>query len=378
VFVNMSSSREHNGANAAMKHSPQSLNLVQRVSLTAYGEVPRLDPASLQGRKICVIVCGMHRTGTSAMTRVVNLLGADIAKQLVEPKPDNIRGYWEASAIVGIHNDLLQGLGTSSADPLPLQEGWLQSVSAQEARCKLASMIKSEFADSDLFVVKDPRLSRLLPLWLDLLDELGIEAVVVVPFRNPLEVAASLKARDRMSLATSLILYAYSYLDTERASRGRRRCFVGYNRFLEDWHELERKLRDILGARLPSAGDEQSKAIESYLTSDLRHHRFSRDELDRLPHVPGIVVDLFDRLNDAADRGDSAPLRRSFDEIRRHADDAILLFRELIISERAVLNEHIHTMEGSTSWRLTAPLRWIKDRPSVWARSLSSRLRSQP
>ncbi len=79
-------------------------------------------------------------------------------------------------------------------------------------------MIKSEFADSDLFVVKDPRLSRLLPLWFDVLDELGIEAVVVIPFRNPLEVAASLKARDRMSLATSLILYAYSYLDTELVS----------------------------------------------------------------------------------------------------------------------------------------------------------------
>lgn len=371
----MSSGREHSGANTVVKLCPQSLNLGPRALHTVYDDAPPLDPASLQRRKICVIVCGMHRTGTSAMTRVVNLLGADITKRLVAPRPDNIRGYWEASTIVRIHNELLKRLGTSSADPLPLPEGWLESVSARRARDELARMIKSEFTNSDLFVVKDPRLSRLLPLWLDLLDELGIESVVVVPFRNPLEVAASLEARDRMSLATSLILYAYSYLDTELASRGRRRCFVGYNQFLEDWHELERKLRCILGARLPPASHERSNEIESYLTADLRHHRFSRDELARLPHVPGIVVDLFDCLSAAADRGDSTLLRRSFDEIRRHADDAIMLFRELIISERAVLNEHIHTMEGSTSWRVTAPLRWMKDRPSVWARSLSSRLR---
>jgi hypothetical protein len=309
------------------------------------------------------------------MTRVVNLLGADIAKRLVAPRPDNIRGYWEASAIVRIHNDLLEGLGTSSADPLPLPEGWLESISAQQARCKLVSMIKSDFAASDMFVVKDPRLSRLLPLWLDLLDELGIEPIIVVPFRNPLEVAASLETRDRMSLAASLMLYSYSYLDTELASRGRRRCFVGFNQFLDDWHVLERKLRDVLGPRLAPVNHERSKAVESYLTSDLRHHRFSRDELDRLPHVPGIVADLFDCLNDAADRGDSASLRRSFDEIRRHADDAAMMFRELVVSERAVLSEHIHIMEGSTSWRLTAPLRWMKDRPSAWARLLSSRLR---
>ncbi len=371
----MNSRREHSGLNPGMKLSRQNVDLGPQASWSVYEETPRLDPASLQGKKICVIVCGMHRTGTSAMTRVVNLLGADIASRLVPPKPDNIRGYWESSTVVRIHDALLYGLGTSSADPLPLSDGWRESVAAQQAKAELASMIKSEFADSDLFVVKDPRLSRLLPLWFDVLDELGIEAVVVIPFRNPLEVAASLKARDRMSLATSLILYAYSYLDTELVSRGRRRCFVGYNQFLEDWRRLERKLRDILGARLAPLSHEQSKEIEGYLTADLRHHQFSRDELDRLPDVPGMVVDLFDRLNDAADNGDSAALRRSFDEIRRRADDAILLFRELIISERAILNQRIHTLEGSRSWRLTAPLRWMNDTPSGWARSLSSRLR---
>jgi hypothetical protein len=271
---------------------------------------------------------------------------------------------------------LLQALGTSSGDPLPLPDGWLESIPAQQAKRELASTIESEFADSNLFVVKDPRISRVLPLWLDLLDEIGIEAIVVIPFRNPLEVAASLKARDRMSLATSLLLYVYSYLDTEQASRGRRRCFVRYHQLLDDWRQLERKLRELLGARLPPMNQEQSKEIERYLTADLYHQRHSRDELARLPQVPGIVVDLFDRLNDVVDSGDSASSQRSFDRIRRQADDAAMLFRELVISERAVMNEQIHTLEGSTSWRVTAPLRWMKDKLS-WVRSLSLLLRSQ-
>jgi hypothetical protein len=362
--------REYSASETAQRFCPQEPS--PELAPSSLGEVhgPQLNPASLQRQKICVIVCGMHRTGTSAITRVVNLLGADIAKQLVPPKSDNIRGYWESSAVVRIHNNLLQALGTSSGDPLPLPDGWLESIPAQQAKRELASTIESEFADINLFVVKDPRISRVLPLWLDLLDEIGIEAIVVIPFRNPLEVAASLKARDRMSLATSLLLYVYSYLDTEQASRGRRRCFVRYHQFLDDWRQLERKLRDLLGARLPPMNQEQSKEIEHYLTADLYHQRHSRDELGRLPQIPGIVVDLFDRLNDIVDSGDSALSRTSFDELRKQADDAALLFRE----QRATLNERIHALEGSVSWRVTAPLRWMRAKPSAWVRSLSSLL----
>jgi len=45
----------------------------------------------------CIIVAGMHRSGTSATTRVINLLGADIASNLVAGIPgDNDRGFWES------------------------------------------------------------------------------------------------------------------------------------------------------------------------------------------------------------------------------------------------------------------------------------------
>ena len=81
---------------------------------------------AISSRRICIIVCGMHRTGTSAVARVVNLLGADVSKNLVSPDAANVRGYWEPSAVVQVHNQLLEALGTSSADPLPPQRDWLE------------------------------------------------------------------------------------------------------------------------------------------------------------------------------------------------------------------------------------------------------------
>lgn len=301
----------------------------------------------------------MHRSGSSAVTRVVNLLGADITRELIPARPDNIRGYWESSEVVRIHDHLLHALGSASDDPCPLPAHWLEHRVAQEAKLELAGAITGEFGNSSLFVVKDPRISRLLPLWLELLDELDIEAAVIVPFRNPLEVAASLERRDGLSLTKSLLLYVYSYLATELASRGRLRCFVRYDRVLGDWRLLERKIRDLLGSRLPPASQEHSVEIERFLTPDLYHHRHSREDLAGLSDVPGIVVDLFDRMNDAADGVEDTALLGPFDDLRAAADAAAKMFRGMIIDEREMMRAELAQLRLSASWRLTAPLRWM-------------------
>jgi len=312
--------------------------------------------ASLRQKSVCVIVCGMHRTGTSAVARVVNLLGANIAKDLVAPESDNVRGYWEPSAVVRIHNQMLLELGTLSSDPMPLPDRWLESKPARQAKFRLINFIKSEFAGSHLFVVKDPRISRILPLWLELLDEMEIGAVVVVPFRNPLEVADSLKQRDRMPLAKSLLLYLYSYLETELASRQRRRCFVRYDQLLADWQPLRQQLATALDRRLPPLGEQQAAEIGQFLTDELYHHRHGQDELFGRSDVPSAVAGLFKLLNQATDGERSTLLWKSFDELREPAVAAARLLRPFVLSER----ERIRDIENSMSWRMTAPLRWMK------------------
>jgi hypothetical protein len=314
---------------------------------------------ALPSRRTCIIVCGMHRTGTSAVARVVSLLGADVPKDLVLPDANNVRGYWEPSAVVRVHNQLLDALGTSSADPLPLPRDWLELACTQQAKDRLVDIIEAEFSESRLFVVKDPRIAKVLPLWLKLLDDLHVGTGVVIPFRHPLEVAASLKRRDNMSLATSLLLYVNSYLNAELSSRRRRRCFVSYDRLLSDWRHLQRKLTGIIGGRLPDEGPDHSFEIEKYLSPTLRHHQYTRDDLMRLANAPPIVGELYDLLTEAASSDDSPRLRKSFDRLRQLADEAALLYRSYMIDERARWQEAIDQFEQSKSWRATASLRWI-------------------
>jgi len=59
----------------------------------------------------CLIVLGMHRSGTSAMACVVNLLGAEIGGNLLAAVPNNPKGFWEHCEILELNRRLHKEIG---------------------------------------------------------------------------------------------------------------------------------------------------------------------------------------------------------------------------------------------------------------------------
>ncbi len=283
----------------------------------------------------CILVAGMHRSGTSAVTRVINLMGADISSDLMPPViGNNERGFWESRSIAAIHDRLLVALDSAWDDVFPLSPHWLETDAARQAQGEISRELEANFADSRVFVIKDPRLARLLPLWIELLDKRRIEAVIVMPFRNPLEVALSLKERDGFSLGKSMLLYAQSCLEAERASRRRPRTFIAYDELLRDWRTLAKRLKT---ANVGFGAPDQKIIfeIERFLSADLRHATATRRDLAEHREISAIVVEIYDRLTDAAKSGSDAALRPAFDRMRRTLSEAIRLFGAASPIERA-------------------------------------------
>ena len=218
-----------------------------------------------------LLVLGMHRSGTSALTAVLNDLGASLGNELVAANDDNPGGYFENAGAVTAHEMLLAELDRGWEDLRELPEGWLQSAAGKRAQAGIAALLREEFAGVPLWALKDPRLCRLLPLWRPALAEAGIEAKALFVLRNPDEVAASLGKRDGIGAEIAHLLWLRHFLDAERDSRGLRRCVLTYEALLDDPVGSLRRVGESLDIAWPHPPE--ADRMSRLLDSGQRHHR---------------------------------------------------------------------------------------------------------
>jgi len=195
------------------------------------------------------MVLGTHRSGTSAYTRIFSLLGADLPKNLMPAHETNPTGHWESNDLMAIHDQLLASAGSSWDDWRAFNPDWFDSPAAGPFKQQILDVLRKDFAASRLFVIKDPRVCRFWPLWRDVLAEFGAKPAVVIPVRNPLEVAASLKRRNGFIPATSHLLWLRHVLDAESATRGVMRAITSYESLIEDWQNVIATVTPQLGLR---------------------------------------------------------------------------------------------------------------------------------
>jgi len=258
-----------------------------------YAAKPGASPARSDGLPRAVVVLGMHRSGTSALTRVISLLGADLPGNLMRPNPENEAGYWESADLVVIHDEMLSSAGTYWHDWRAFNPDWYDSPIAPVFRRRILDVLRNDYGNSQLFVVKDPRICRFWPFWREVLDEFGAKPGVVLPVRNPLEVAASLRRRDGFVSAKSCLLWLRHVIDAEKATRDVPRAVVTYDALLADWQGVVATLGAGLGVSWPRRGALVELEIERVLATQLRHHSIAPEQLAAKGEVVDWVRDAY-------------------------------------------------------------------------------------
>lgn len=305
-----------------------------------------------------LVIAGMHRSGTSALARSCNLLGVDLGADFIPTQPDNRSGFWEDASVKDADDAALASHGMLWDDVGPLPRPWRDGFGGDEVRARLRVTLATLVARGSPCGVKDPRISRLLPLWLPLLDALDVTPVFLIALREPREVARSLERREGLGEARSLLLWLRYTLDAERDTRGRRRAFVGFDDLLGDWRAaLERAARDA-GIAWPVPFEAAAAEIDRFLDPGLRHHVESEapaDGLARLAHDAFVAVRALrdgetaerhaaiDRVRAVLDAGDVAfaPLLRELEQRVARVDDGAA----------AAAQSH-HAAEGNGAARL--------------------------
>ena len=336
-----------------------------------HAQAPLARPAAGMVRSAALIVLGMHRSGTSALAGMLHHLGVAFGPRLMPPSPDNPRGYWEHIDVVTVHHQLLTEYGYSWDDLRPLPAAFCESEEARRAGGRLTAILARDFADTALWGVKDPRLSRLLPLWLPLFGDLAAAPRFILALRHPADVAASLAARDGLGTERGLLLWLRHVLEAERATRGLPRSFVQYEHLtvVGGWRAVAARVADELDIAWPATGPAVTTAIDDYLSADLRHHRAG----ERSPpgHMGEWVEAVYAALCAGTDVGNVCDAMGR--ELRR-ADQLYLpiVGADAALAARLARAEHQATELRALVLRQNGELKLLRQRPAAVAGAPSS------
>ena len=285
-------------------------------------------------KRSAVVVLGMHRSGTSALSGALSFFGYTQPSDLVRPQPDNPRGFWESRAIVRLNRNILDALGATWSKPGPFL---LENKGPRESREQLDDAVWNRFGDEAVaalknaypgdgpIVLKDPRINLFLPLWQRALDTAGYSPKFILIHRNPLEVAASLRERNHLALRQSLLLWQqYNLSAIELCRSGVRVTTVGFDEFLRNPQTVLDTALTRLDLPPPLLSENASGELREFVAAADRHHTATSDDLAKATRVANLIRDTWSLLQ----RWEKCSLEEqavSVLEMRETFDNAIML-----------------------------------------------------
>jgi hypothetical protein len=252
-----------------------------------------------------VVVLGFHRSGTSMLTRLLNLLGVDLGpadELLGADANDNVRGYWEPKWMIELNDELLAAQGGVYAHPPALPHGWEHDPQLEPLRRRAREHLAASFGDTPLWGIKDPRLCLTLPFWQPLLAEHGVAVSYVLALRSPVESAASMLRRgtyggtDEAHWGRVWLEYTGRSLD---ATAGGERTLVFYDDLITGGAAELRRVADSLSIPWPSG--EAGAVLEDAIESGLRTHVSTLLDVGRDERLPAAARSAYLSLCAAAD-----------------------------------------------------------------------------
>jgi tetratricopeptide (TPR) repeat protein len=244
----------------------------------------------------------MHRSGTSAITRGLQVLGVDLGERLMPSAADNNEtGFWEDIDLNALNIEILLSLGSDWNHVSPIAATDMGKLLQSEYFSRAVELLQDKTRDVSIFGIKDPRVAKLLPFWKAVFEHCQLETSYVIALRHPLSVAKSLLRRDGVEIERSYFLWLTHVLNSVAGTVGDNRVLVDYDLLMyAPEHELARMAQ---GLALQIDQEALQKYRHEFLVQGLRHTKYSMTNLSGDESCPQIVREMYAELLDvAADR----------------------------------------------------------------------------
>lgn len=214
--------------------------------------------------KKAVVVAGMHRSGTSAIMGILQILGVDIGDDLGAPDDYNEKGYFENREFeLYEHLPLKYVTRRDAWDHPPTEESLNEVLPLYEGHLKT---LVSKYARSEIWGYKSAR-GLCFPEYLKQIPNLRL----VVNIRSPEAIVASLKRRNGILREHALYLWSLHYWRLLKfLSRNEiPYMIVNYDDLVDDTEAVMRRVSRFIGTEITA---EQIAEGRVFIEARLRHH----------------------------------------------------------------------------------------------------------
>ncbi len=222
-----------------------------------------------------ILVIGPHRSGTSTVTRLINLMGASVGEpeELIGASEENPKGFWERADLIAINDTLLDSQGATWSRISEWNPDTLEDEARAVFRRALHDVLRKLPTDAPC-VLKDPRQCLTLEETLALLPD----AVCVFVYRPPEEVAVSLEKRNAIPFVAGMALWQAYTAHALNAMLGKRApIFVAYHDVVNDpWAVTQRLLGALQAAGMDDLTLPPEADVRAFIEPAL--HRSRKEE----------------------------------------------------------------------------------------------------
>ena len=196
-----------------------------------------------------VIVLGMHRSGTSCLTSLIEKFGLKLGEPLYGPAVDNAKGYFERVDVNTQNEIFLNMQNATYYSNTNLYDGNKAiNISAYHTEYFTQALSFLNNQTNYPWVIKDPRLCITINSWIKFLNS---TPSILFTYRNPHDVALSLKKRNNFTMNHSLTLW---YIYNKRAiqnSKGLCRIITSYYNIINNFeNELQSIIRGLIKCKI--------------------------------------------------------------------------------------------------------------------------------
>jgi hypothetical protein len=236
----------------------------------------------------------MHRSGTSALTRGLQMLGVYLGNDFIDPKPDNPTGYWEDRTIYDINERLLAVFGLKWEDVGLIDDTRWHEPEVEALRTEAIEYLRSAFLSHQIWGFKDPRTIRLLPFWRSVLQLLDVDESYLLVVRNPRSVADSLMRRQGMDAVTAHLLWLVYVVPNLSKIAGQPLVVTDYDMVMADPRQQLERIGN--GLKIPVTDNSKTASAQfanDFLDQNLRHSYFNVSDFELDLNLPTLTREAY-------------------------------------------------------------------------------------